>query len=191
MSFLHLCLLTGACAWQERYPEGKSPKIGVNLSAKQFEHPDLARDVAKILPATGLEPGSLELEITESVAMGHAPSTMDTFKELKALGGKLAIDDFGTGYSSLSYLKRFPVDNLKIDRSFINELGDDENGTVLMSGVLRLARALGLGVIAEGVETAQQLMHLRDLGCELAQGYFFWKPVPGERASELLAARLN
>lgn len=172
--------------WREQRPNGPPLVMSVNLSARQFGHPDLVRDVAHTLGETGLDPGCLVLEITESAVMEDARSTIDTLKELKSLGVSLAIDDFGTGYSSLSYLRRFPVDYLKIDRSFVDGLGEHPEDTVLVSGIVDLANALGLKVVAEGVETEEQLALLRKMGCDLAQGYRFARPLPGERAGTLL-----
>ncbi|MDP9457558.1 MAG: EAL domain-containing protein [Actinomycetota bacterium] len=172
--------------WQEHRPNGPPPLMSVNLSARQFEHPDLACDVARALGESGLDPGRLVLEITESVLMEDAPSTIATLEELKSLGVGLAVDDFGTGYSSLSYLRRFPVDYLKIDRSFVDGIEEDSGGAVLVSGIVDLGHALGLSVVAEGVETEGQLGLLRGMGCELAQGYHFARPMPGEEAGVLL-----
>ena len=176
--------------WREQRPNGPPLAMSVNLSARQFCHPDLARDVARALRETGAEPASLILEITESAVMEDARSTIDTLRELEALGVGLAIDDFGTGYSSLSYLRRFPVDYLKIDRSFVDGLEKDSGDTVLVSGIVDLAHALGLKVVGEGVETAEQLGLLRKMGCDLAQGYHFARPLPDEEAGSLLAERV-
>ncbi len=177
--------------WNEWRHDDPPLTVCVNLSAKQFEHPELVQDVDRILRETGLDPRSLDLEITESAVMENAQSTVDTFRKLKALGVRLVIDDFGTGYSSLSYLKRFPVDQLKIARSFIKELGKDAGDTVLLSGIINLARALGLRVIAEGVESIEQITPLREMGCDFAQGYYFGRPLPSEKAGKLLVADLS
>jgi len=123
--------------------------------------------------------------------MDDAPAAVSTLKQLKALGVELAIDDFGTGYSSMGYLKRFPVDYLKIDRSFVSGLGAGAEDDVITSGMVSLARALGLTVIAEGVETEQQLVQLREMRCESAQGYYFAKPLPGETLTEWLDAEVE
>jgi EAL domain-containing protein (putative c-di-GMP-specific phosphodiesterase class I) len=161
--------------------------INVNLSARQFQDPDLASSVAHILAETGLEPGCLELEITESVLMGDAESSRRALAELQALGVRLAIDDFGTGYSSLAYLKRLPVDTLKIDRTFVAGLARDPADVAIVSAVVTLARALGLAVTAEGVETVAEMIQLQDLGCDWGQGYYFARPLPAEAATALLA----
>ena len=186
-------VLRTACREAKRWHRlrGNAPPIvSVNLSARQFRDPGLVKEVAGVLRETGLEPGNLTLEITESVLMDDAPSTAGTLQELKALGVRLAIDDFGTGYSSLSYLQRFPVDYLKIDRSFTDDLEQSVDDTVLVSGVVSLAQSLDLEVVAEGVETEKQVACLRDMGCKLAQGFYFFVPVSGEAASRLLGARV-
>ena len=175
-----------ARVWQDTHRDGPPPTMSVNISARQFQDADMVEDVRRILLDTGLEPGNLVLEITESTAMGEAQPISGALQRLKALGVQFAIDDFGTGYSSLSYLERLPVDFLKIDRSFVDGLGEESGDTVLVSGILALARNLGLGVIAEGVETAGQLMRLRHLGCDVGQGYHFYRPLPSDVADEKL-----
>jgi EAL domain-containing protein (putative c-di-GMP-specific phosphodiesterase class I) len=175
-----------ALRWQEQYPEAP-PSVSVNFSAKQFKQPDLAERVGAVLRETGLNPHSLILEITESFLMEDTQHVVATLEELRDLGVKVAIDDFGTGYSSFSYLERFPVDFLKIDRSFVNRLGQDKgNAVVLVSALVDLTRTLGIVAVAEGVETAEQLKELRELECELGQGYYFWEPLPSRAASDLL-----
>ncbi len=176
--------------WHERYPGAELPTIGVNLSAKQFQYPQLVKEVAEILSESGLEPQALDLEITESAVMDSAEDAVNQLKKLKEIGVRLAIDDFGTGYSSMNYLKQFPLDVLKIDRSFVEGLGRDPEAAPIVSAIIRLARALNLEVVAEGVETADQLEHLRELGSDLAQGYYFAKPLPSEAASVLLRRNL-
>ncbi len=177
-----------ARAWREGAGVQPVPLMCVNLSAAEFGHPTLTEDVAAILDRHALPPGSLELEITESVVMADAAAATTTLQRLKNLGVGLAIDDFGTGYSSLAYLKRFPVDILKIDRAFVVGLGRDPRDTALVGAMVTLARALGLGVVAEGVETADQAARLRDLGCDLGQGYHFARPLPPDEAWALLGA---
>jgi len=184
-------VLEEACHQLRRWEvlgEGRFPEaVGVNLSARQVDHPDIVRTVATVLERTGLRPTNLTLEITESALMRDAGSALGVMKALKSLGVTLAIDDFGTGYSSLSYLQRFPLDVLKIDKSFIDELADAQSAEII-AAVVNLAHALGLDVVAEGVETDQQLASLRDLGCDQAQGYLFSKPVP---AAELRWSALS
>jgi diguanylate cyclase (GGDEF)-like protein/PAS domain S-box-containing protein len=152
--------------------------IAVNLSAQQFRNPRLAEEVTRVLADSGLDPDALEIEITESTAMGNANTTAQTLERLKGIGVRLAIDDFGTGYSSLGYLRRFPLDVLKVDRSFVGGLPANRGDAAIVQAVVAVARALGLKVVAEGVETTEQLVELRSLGCDMGQGYFFGKPVP-------------
>ena len=165
--------------------------ISVNLSVRQLRYPGLVAEVAEVLQRTGLDPTTLVLEITESVAMEDAASTLDVMRELKSLGLKLAIDDFGTGYTSLSYLKRFPVDFLKIDRSFTQDLEEGAQGRVTLMAITHIAHAMGLNVVAEGVEDVMQLARLRELGCDLAQGYYFSRPLEAEAALRLLTDDRN
>ncbi len=173
--------------WQERFPSDPPLNVGVNLSARQLQNPDLVEDVEEVLRGTGLDPQQLTLEITESAVIGEGERRIRTLRRLRDLGVRLALDDFGTGYSSLSYLRRLPVGMLKIDRSFVENIGDDAKDEALLSGVIGIASGLGLYVVAEGVETAEQLAHVKSLGCQLAQGNYFSEPLPGEAAGELLA----
>jgi EAL domain-containing protein (putative c-di-GMP-specific phosphodiesterase class I) len=172
--------------WQQRFAADPPLSVYVNLSARQFREPDLTETVARVLKETRLDPTCLHLEITESTAMSDAPATVSTLEELTALGVRLVIDDFGTGYSSLSYLERFPVDYVKIDRSFVGGLETESGATALVSGMISLAHALGIRVIAEGVERAGQLERVHTMGCDLAQGRYFSDPLPGEAIGELL-----
>ncbi|HMD46097.1 MAG TPA: EAL domain-containing protein [Acidimicrobiales bacterium] len=163
--------------WRKLGQSGPDGTVEVNLSARQVDHPALVATVEDILSNTGLPPGNLTLEITESALMRDALAALDVLHALKSIGVSLAIDDFGTGYSSLSYLQRFPLDILKIDKSFVDELGGDQ-GTEIVAAVINLAHALGLSVVAEGVETKEQLATLRALRCDYAQGFLFAQPVP-------------
>ncbi len=174
--------------WQERYPKDPPLSISVNLSAKQFRQPDLAEYVGAVLRECAMDPRGLTLEITESTAMEDANATAEALRKLKVRGVRIEVDDFGTGYSSLSYLRRFPVDYLKVDRSFVAGLGKNPEDEGIVRAVVELAHTLGLEVVAEGVETGEQLGLLRDMGCILAQGRYFWGPLPAEAAEELLAA---
>ncbi|CAA9518134.1 MAG: diguanylate cyclase/phosphodiesterase (GGDEF & EAL domains) with PAS/PAC sensor(s) [uncultured Thermomicrobiales bacterium] len=182
-------VMTQACheaaSWRQRYA-ADAPAISINISVRQFQHPDIVATVAEILRETGLAPERLILEITETVVMEHAESNSATLQRLKEIGVRLAIDDFGSGYSSLGYLKRFPVDVLKIDRTFVAGLGRDPEDTAIIEAVSRLAHTLGMQVAAEGVETAAQLEHLRALRCDLGQGYFFARPETAKRSRHLL-----
>ena len=172
--------------WQERFAADPPLSVYVNLSARQFREPELTRNVSRVLNETGLDPTCLHLEITESTAMSDAPATVSTLEELKALGVRLVIDDFGTGYSSLSYLERFPVDYVKIDRSFVGGLETEPGAIALVSGMISLAHALGIRAIAEGVERAGQLERVRAMGCDLAQGRYFSAPLSSEAMGALL-----
>jgi diguanylate cyclase (GGDEF)-like protein len=171
--------------WQEARP-GQSLTVNVNLSAAQLRQPDLIDSVAAVIAAHRIDPGSLCLELTESTFMEEADGHGAALAALKALGVNLAMDDFGTGYSSLTYLKRFPVNMLKIDQAFVGGLGRDTSDTAIVRSVIDLAHALGLTVVAEGVETADQAAHLRRLGCDLAQGYHFARPLPPDELDSLL-----
>jgi EAL domain-containing protein (putative c-di-GMP-specific phosphodiesterase class I) len=161
--------------------------IAVNLSARQFDRADLCEHVSAILAETGLPAGRLELEITESALMQHGAGAEEKLHVLKALGVRLAIDDFGTGHSSLAYLKRFPIDKLKIDRSFIAEIPGDSIGMEITATVIRLAHSLKVKALAEGVETQAQADFLALCGCDVAQGYLFDRPLWEEE----LIARLE
>jgi EAL domain-containing protein (putative c-di-GMP-specific phosphodiesterase class I) len=176
--------------WRELRPSDP-PAVCVNLSARQFREPGLTESVARIIDDTGVEPRSLFLEVTESTAMRDAQATAATLEEIQDLGVRTILDDFGTGYSSLSYLERFPVDYIKIDRSFVGGLGKEPGAAVLASGVISLAHALGIKVIAEGVETEQQFEHLRGMGCDLAQGHLFSIPLTANGVADLLVADLH
>jgi diguanylate cyclase (GGDEF)-like protein len=177
--------------WQLQSSGGAAPSISINLSARQFQQPDLVGTISQALHTTGLLPQLLTLEITESVIMDDAESTIVTLRELKALGVHLAIDDFGTGYSSLSYLKRFPVNTLKIDRSFISGLGSDAEDTAIVRAIVTLAKTLGMDVTAEGVESVEQVQQLQALECDRAQGYYFAPPMPANDLTELLQESLH
>jgi EAL domain-containing protein (putative c-di-GMP-specific phosphodiesterase class I) len=162
--------------------------MSVNVAARQFAQPDLAERVRRALDEAGLPPAALKLEITEGTAMGDARRTEDVLRVLHALGVRFSIDDFGTGYSSLSYLRRFPLQTLKIDRSFVEGLEHEEGSREIVRGIVALASALGMEVVAEGVESAAQVQLLRALGCGFAQGYFFHRPVDGPSLEPLLQA---
>jgi diguanylate cyclase (GGDEF)-like protein len=174
-----------ARAWQDRQP-GLS--VAVNLSARQFQEASLVAQVTDALADSGLEAGCLQLEITESSAMQNAQTAIQTLRELKAQGVGLSIDDFGTGYSSLSYLKRFPIDTLKIDQSFIRDIGRDPDDAAIASAIIALAHTLKLTVVAEGVETPGQLAFLATHGCDRAQGYLLSRPLPADLCGALLPA---
>ena len=176
-------------AWQHQFPDHAQSIISVNLSPYQLQSPDLKQRLQDILTETGLAPESLKLEITESAVMEEVQTTLEVLHDLKRLQVKLGIDDFGTGYSSLSYLNRFPVNTLKIDRSFVWRMEDSAQDRAIIQTILDLAHILGLDAIAEGIETPEQLAQLRDLGCDIGQGYWFAKPLPAPAAAQLLARR--
>jgi EAL domain-containing protein (putative c-di-GMP-specific phosphodiesterase class I) len=164
--------------WQQQAPSAPPLVMGINVSAREFQDPGLVEQVAAVLRETQVDPQAVQLEITEHVVMADAQEAANTLRQLKALGVRLAIDDFGTGYSSLSYLKRFPVDTLKIDRTFISSLGTYAENQAIVQAVLNLGQALQLTVVAKGVETATEVEQLRRLGCVLGQGYYFGPPLP-------------
>ncbi len=185
-----LWVLRTACLqiveWQRRSPENETLAISVNLSGKHFAHPDLVTQIQTILKETQLKPPCLKLEITESAVMENAENAIEMLKQIRDLGVQLSIDDFGTGYSSLSYLHRFPINTLKVDRSFVGSMEDgSENGEIVRT-VIALAKALNLDVVAEGIETIHQLHQLRILGCEHGQGYLFSRPLPALEIDPLL-----
>jgi EAL domain-containing protein (putative c-di-GMP-specific phosphodiesterase class I) len=168
-----------AAAWRTG---GRAVTVGVNLSARQLNRSGLADLVETMLGEHGLPPQALRLEITESVLVEAGVATVDELRKLEALGVSLGIDDFGTGYSSMTYLKRFPVDFIKIDRSFVSGLGRDAEDTAIVQATLALGHALNLSVIAEGIETPDQARWLVSMGCDLAQGYLYGKPQPAATA---------
>ena len=163
-----------------------SLRVAVNLSARQFGAADLVPSLEAVLADTGLAPACLEIELTESLFMSDITPAVETLHRIKALGVNLSIDDFGTGYSSLSYLSRFPIDVLKIDRSFVSDIGLDASESPIVASIITLAHNLKLAVIAEGVETAGQLDYLRRMGCDEMQGYYFSRPLPAEEFEQLL-----
>ena len=158
--------------------------VAVNISAVQFRDPQFVDKVAAILNRAELSPEALELEITETVAMTEVDKTMARMRQLEALGVRMAIDDFGTGYSSLAYLKRFPIHTLKVDRSFVLKIPEDKENTAIVKAVIAMAHLLGLQIVAEGVETAEQATFLRHQGCELLQGFHFFRPLSAEKFAE-------
>ncbi|MGZ8455641.1 MAG: putative bifunctional diguanylate cyclase/phosphodiesterase [Gemmatirosa sp.] len=172
--------------WQLAAPEGRGPTMSVNISGRQLLEPTLVAEVAEALAESGLDPSLLTLEITESVLMQNTETTVATLRELKALGVRLAIDDFGTGYSSLAYLQRFPIDVLKIDKSFIDGVARGGSDAVLARTIVTLAGMLDLSTVAEGVERADQHAQLVALGCARGQGYLFGRPLGVAEIDELL-----
>jgi diguanylate cyclase (GGDEF)-like protein len=184
-------VLAAACArsniWQGRGLPRLS--VAVNLSARQFADSMLVAKLTRIIHASGLDPACLELEITESVVMANGECAVAVLDKLKSIGVQIAIDDFGTGYSSLAYLKRFPIDTLKVDRSFIRDIPANSGDMKITRAIVAMAHGLRLSVVAEGVETAEQLQFLRSLSCDAVQGYFLYRPLPEDEVADAL--RLN
>jgi EAL domain-containing protein (putative c-di-GMP-specific phosphodiesterase class I) len=161
--------------------------IAVNVSARQFRSADFTARTDRIARDSGLARDQIELELTESMVMGHTAEAVRIMHELVDCGFKLSLDDFGTGYSSLSYLKRFPLNKLKIDRSFVSDLPGDAESTAIAQAIAGLAHTLGMQVVAEGIETVEQAVHLTGMRCQFGQGYYFSKPVPASRFPAYLA----
>ncbi len=176
-----------ARAWGVR--NGRPLRVTVNLSGRQHRDPGLVDLVERVLTETRTEPAALCLEITESVAVDDAETATATLRRLKDLGVRLSIDEFGTGNSSLGSLKRFPLDMLKIDRSFVIGIDSDAEDVAIVTAIINLAHSLGLETIADGVERKEQLDTLRELGCETGQGFYFARPRPSEAIAELLGSR--
>ena len=175
--------------WQNEFPMQPPLMLSINLSGQQFSQPDLTERIEEIIKTTGLDGHSLKLEITESMAMNDVESTIGIILRLKALNLRFSIADFGTGYSSLSYLHRFPVDTLKVDRSFVSRMEDASEDAAIVQTIVMLSHNLGMDVVAEGVETQLQMDKLRELQCEYGQGYFFSRPLNSEAARALLISQ--
>ncbi len=180
--------LAQSSRWAAAGVAASPPRMAVNVSARQLEEPDLGQMIAGRLAAHGVGAEALALEITESVIMQDVVHNVQNLRALRDIGVDLSIDDFGTGYSSLVYLKRLPVTALKVDREFVAGLGQDPHDSAIVAAVVALARAVGLFVVAEGVETPRQLAELRRLGCDAAQGFLFSRPVPAEEAERWVLA---
>jgi len=181
-------VLATACARTKAWQDQGFPQleVAVNLSARQFADPMLLPNLARIIRASGLDPSSLELEITESLVMSHGASAVAVLEKLKSSGVQIAIDDFGTGYSSLAYLKRFPIDTIKVDRSFIRDIPADSGDKKITRAIIAMAHSLRLKVVAEGVETADQLKFLQSQRCDAVQGYFLHRPLPEAEVAGVL-----
>jgi len=177
-----------AAAWRDQGLLSTLEHVAVNLSARQTGDAGLMDDIVAILAETGLPASLLELEITEGVLMENVNANLDLLHGFQAAGFHLSIDDFGTGYSSMSYLKRFPIDQLKIDRSFVHDVPGD--GEAIATAIIAMAHSLGLSVVAEGVETPEQVEFLRQAGCDIMQGYYFARPMPAHQVTELLRQRM-
>jgi diguanylate cyclase (GGDEF)-like protein/PAS domain S-box-containing protein len=176
-----------ASHWAQAFPSPTPRLMNVNLSARQFGRSELIAEVRNALALSGLDPHCLKLELTESVMMRDPEASLEVMKVFCAMNIHLVVDDFGTGYSSLSYLKRFPLDTLKIDKSFIDGLGKDPESTAIVTAIISLARSLGMKVTAEGIETEEQMVYLKNLNCDQGQGYLFSRPLPVQAAEAFLA----
>jgi diguanylate cyclase (GGDEF)-like protein/PAS domain S-box-containing protein len=181
-------VLRAACAQNKAWQDAGFPalRVAVNISARQFKQPNLVGTIAQVLADTGLNPRYLELEITENIAMEHAEDTVEKLRKLKEMGIRISIDDFGTGHSSLSYLKRFPIDAIKIDRSFVTDLSPDQDSAAIAAAISAMANSLKLKVITEGVETEEQLALLMTHNRDEVQGYYFSQPLPADAFAALL-----
>ena len=173
--------------WQQKFPQASSLHISVNLSSRQIKQFDFVNKLAKILADTGLSGENLRLELTETMLMDRGEKTLELLSQIKEQNVQLSLDDFGTGYSCLSYLHRFPIDTLKIDRSFVSPINVEGENCEIVKTIITLAHSLGMKVIAEGIETTAQLTHLKNLDCEAAQGYFFSKPLNSQLAESIIA----
>jgi EAL domain-containing protein (putative c-di-GMP-specific phosphodiesterase class I) len=181
-------ILRTACAQARAWQSAGFPplRMAVNISPRQFRHPRLAERIRSILAETALDAGLLELELTESMIMHDVEEAIRTMHELTTLGIALVIDDFGTGYSSLHYLRSFPIRKLKIDREFVRDVTTNANDAAIASAVIALARTMSLEVVAEGIETREQLAFLREKECQAGQGYLFSRPLPAAELSGIL-----
>ena len=180
-----------ACAqlkeW-EKHPAGRDLKLAVNVSARQFRQADFVSMTKEIVELSGINPSLLKLELTESIVINNVADTIEKMHQLKSLGLTFSMDDFGTGYSSLAYLKRLPLDQLKIDQSFVRDISQDPNDAAIVQTIITMGHTLGMNVIAEGVETQAQLDFLLQHGCKTYQGYLFSRPVPLAEFEKLLSA---
>ena len=188
-------VLPQACEEAMRWPaitsDGDPLRVSVNLSPLEFRRRELIGELRAVLAETGLEPGRLKLEIVETALMENHDSTIETLHTLRARGVHIAIDDFGAGYSSLGYLREFPIDTLKIDRSFVTEIALGQADKVIVASIVTLAHGLGMDVVAEGVETPAQLRSLLALDCDRAQGFMFARPMPAEALRPFIKSRTS
>jgi EAL domain-containing protein (putative c-di-GMP-specific phosphodiesterase class I) len=182
-------VLRQACAEAAAWPDDL--KVAVNLSPVQFKKGNLPKVVFATLASAGLPAARLELEITESILLADSETNLATLRRLHALGVGISMDDFGTGYSGLSYLRAFPFNKIKIDRSFISELGESGDCLAIIQAIINLGSSLGIPTLAEGVETKKQLEWLRQTGCTEMQGYLFSRPIPASKVADLLSSRRN
>jgi EAL domain-containing protein (putative c-di-GMP-specific phosphodiesterase class I) len=176
--------------WRMRWPD-ENLAMSVNLSPRQFLDPDLANGIRQVLRSSGLEPSALELEITESSVMDRSETSLGVLQGLRSLGVRVVLDDFGTGYSSLAYLRQLPLDTIKVDRSFVTDLDVRDPNVGIIRAVVSLAHGLGITVVAEGIETEEQARRLRELGCDMGQGYAWAHPADPLRVGQLMTRRLE
>ncbi|HVM32033.1 MAG TPA: EAL domain-containing protein, partial [bacterium] len=186
-------LIKKVCQQNKKWQDMGLPKvcISVNLSARQFQQRNLVTSIAKVISDTGIDPQYVGFEITESIAMKNADFTIAALNELQKMRIHLSLDDFGTGYSSLSYLKRFPLETLKIDRSFVRDIATDPNDAAIVTAVIALAHSLKLSVVAEGVETEAQIAFLKNHQCDQVQGYYFSHPLSEDQFFRMLKETKN
>jgi EAL domain-containing protein (putative c-di-GMP-specific phosphodiesterase class I) len=188
-------VLSKACAqtveWQNKFSDLPPLFISVNLSAKNIKHPNLLNNIKHILNETNLPPDTLHLEITEKVSTPDDENAISVLKQLRTMGIRISLDDFGTGYSALNYLARMPIDILKIDRSFIQMIGKNDDSQKVIEVIKTLANHLGLIVVAEGVEKIEQISYLKSIKCEYAQGFYYAKPLDSQSVAELLKSRIQ
>jgi EAL domain-containing protein (putative c-di-GMP-specific phosphodiesterase class I) len=174
-------------AAEVRSMSGGELSLAVNISARQFHHPNLCDRLLELIKQANFDPKRVEVEITESMALADVAQSIETVRQLKSIGATIAVDDFGTGHSSLSYLRRFDVDHLKIDRSFVAGIGNESSDETIVKAIIAMGHSLGLTVVAEGVENREQYEFLRDHGCDRVQGYFFSRPVDAQALEGLMA----
>ena len=177
--------------WCKQGLKGHMNFVAVNVSPRQFHQANFVPQVVSLLEEAGVAPRCLKLEITEGIVMADVQDAIDKMAALKSIGVRFAIDDFGTGYSSMAYLKRLPLDQLKIDKSFVQDISTDPNDAAIVETIIAMAKHLGLDVVAEGVETEEELAFLDSQGCEAYQGYYFSRPVPVEDFSDLLKRQVE
>src|SRR5690606_26516093 len=177
-----------ACQEVKQWHDNGYPtlKIAINLAARHFEDELLTNDLSIMLKESGINPKNVEIELTEGTLIEGSQKVINTLNEIKKLGVSIAIDDFGTGYSSLTYLKKFPVDKLKIDRTFIHDILTNEKNKALVKAIIAMANSLEIKILAEGIETEAQLKILKELGCKLGQGFFYSKPIPYRQALQYI-----
>ena len=184
-------MLRTACIQMREWTtsENRELKIAVNISGKQMKHPKFIEMLTTIIQETGVDPKNLELEFTESVLMENMENTIEKFRKLKEMGIQLSIDDFGTGYSSMNYLKHFPVDRIKIDKSFVDGINSNERDSAIIEAMVTIAQSLSLRVVAEGVENSDQLHSLSKLGCDEVQGFYLAMPMQAEELAKKLGKK--